>query len=354
MTAVAASPSDQHKLSPRMNGATGFSNGDSSNSGNHNFAEANKRPPPVDDGSDDDVPLSMRQQQPVKKIKQENPPPAGSFEAALTHTPVKPKPKPTPVVKKESPSDSEDDIPLSQRKQQTASSEKKKRKDEDDDYCPVPKKKEKLTPEKKPEKKSKHEKDSKKSAKLKMVAVKETPKKGGRKAKKEEEEEEIWKWWEEEKHEPGVKWKTLEHKGPVFAPEYEPLPKSVRFKYNGEVLHLQPEAEEVATFYARMLDHEYTTKDDFNKNFFKDWRKTMTAAEREKVTDLTKCDFREIAAHFMKLTEERKAMTKEEKLKIKEVKDGEQKVYGFAMIDGHKQKIGNFRIEPPGLFRGRG
>lgn len=23
-------------------------------------------------------------------------------------------------------------------------------------------------------------------------------------------------------------------------------------------------------------------------------------------------------------------------------------------MDGHKQKVGNFRIEPPGLFRGRG
>ena len=30
------------------------------------------------------------------------------------------------------------------------------------------------------------------------------------------------------------------------------------------------------------------------------------------------------------------------------------KIYGFCMIDGHKEKIGNFRIEPPGLFRGRG
>ena len=28
--------------------------------------------------------------------------------------------------------------------------------------------------------------------------------------------------------------------------------------------------------------------------------------------------------------------------------------YGFCVIDGHKEKIGNFRIEPPGLFRGRG
>ena len=31
-----------------------------------------------------------------------------------------------------------------------------------------------------------------------------------------------------------------------------------------------------------------------------------------------------------------------------------QKEYGFCIIDGHKQKIGNFKIEPPGLFRGRG
>lgn len=28
--------------------------------------------------------------------------------------------------------------------------------------------------------------------------------------------------------------------------------------------------------------------------------------------------------------------------------------YGYCLIDGHKEKIGNFRIEPPSLFRGRG
>lgn len=40
-------------------------------------------------------------------------------------------------------------------------------------------------------------------------------------------------------------------------------------------MKLSPEAEEVATFFAKMLDHEYTTKDIFRKNFFKDWRKVM-------------------------------------------------------------------------------
>lgn len=28
--------------------------------------------------------------------------------------------------------------------------------------------------------------------------------------------------------------------------------------------------------------------------------------------------------------------------------------YGMAIMDGYPQKIANFRIEPPGLFRGRG
>ena len=28
--------------------------------------------------------------------------------------------------------------------------------------------------------------------------------------------------------------------------------------------------------------------------------------------------------------------------------------FGYCMMDGHKEKMGNFKIEPPGLFRGRG
>lgn len=39
---------------------------------------------------------------------------------------------------------------------------------------------------------------------------------------------------------------------------------------------------------------------------------------------------------------------------IKEQNEEITKEYGFCTIDGHKEKIGNFRIEPPGLFRGRG
>lgn len=39
--------------------------------------------------------------------------------------------------------------------------------------------------------------------------------------------------WEEERYTDGVKWKFLEHKGPVFAPPYDPLPNHVHFFYDG-------------------------------------------------------------------------------------------------------------------------
>lgn len=40
--------------------------------------------------------------------------------------------------------------------------------------------------------------------------------------------------WEEERYTDGSKWRFLEHKGPVFAPPYEPLPDKVKFYYDGK------------------------------------------------------------------------------------------------------------------------
>ncbi|KAG7265046.1 hypothetical protein CRUP_020173, partial [Coryphaenoides rupestris] len=171
----------------------------------------------------------------------------------------------------------------------------------------------------------------------------------GKKPKKEEEEK-----WEEERATDGSKWRFLEHKGPVFALPYEPLPPHIRFFYDGKQMKLNPPAEEVATFFAKMLDHEYTTKDIFRKNFFKDWRKEMTPEEKSKISDLNKCNFNEMSEHFKAQSEAKKQMSKDEKLKIKEENERVLQEYGFCIMDNHKERIGNFRIEPPGLFRGRG
>lgn len=160
--------------------------------------------------------------------------------------------------------------------------------------------------------------------------------------------------WEEEKKDDGTKWTFLEHKGPVFAPPYERLPSNVKFYYDGKEMRLSELAEEVAGFYARMLDHDYTSKAVFNNNFFTDWRKVMTKQELATIVDLAKCNFKSMHAYFMDMAEKNRNKTKEEKLALKEKNELTQKEYGFCTIDGHKEKIGNFKIEPPGLFRGRG
>ena len=69
----------------------------------------------------------------------------------------------------------------------------------------------------------------------------------------------------------------------------------------GEPMLLSEGAEEVATFYAKMLGHDYTQKEIFNKNFFEDWRKEMTSEERSKIKKLEKCDFKEMNAYFEKV-----------------------------------------------------
>jgi DNA topoisomerase I len=97
----------------------------------------------------------------------------------------------------------------------------------------------------------------------------------------------------------------------------------------------------------------------------------MTASERQQITDFKKCDFSHIADHFDSERERKKTMTKEEKQvrpvfcctglfhnphgqRIKEENEKIVEEFGFCTMDGRREKIGNFRIEPPGLFRGRG
>ncbi|KAI0233389.1 DNA topoisomerase 1 [Lamellibrachia satsuma] len=251
------------------------------------------------------------------------------------------------------PVDSDDDVPLTDRaakigkfdtsgvkfeKAVKKESVQKKRKHDEDDYnaTQVNKKKKKLAALK-----TEKVKTAKSNAQIK-------------KEKQEAEEKEKWRWWEEDRKDDGTKWKFLEHSGPMFAPPYEPLPDDVKFYYDGKEMKLSLGAEEVATFYARMIEHDYTTRDIFNRNFMKDWRKTMTFEEKQLITDLKKCDFRKIHVYFTRLTEERKNRTKEEKLLQKKENERLVELYGYSKIDGHTEKIGNFRIEPPGLFRGRG
>ena len=47
-------------------------------------------------------------------------------------------------------------------------------------------------------------------------------------------------------------------------------------------------------------------------------------------------------------------MTSDQKKAAKAERDRLEEPFAFAVVDGRREKLGNFRVEPPGLFRGRG
>ncbi|OAD71481.1 hypothetical protein PHYBLDRAFT_182020 [Phycomyces blakesleeanus NRRL 1555(-)] len=194
-----------------------------------------------------------------------------------------------------------------------------------------------------------------KKAKTAEPAVKETKKS---KKAKEEEEEEVYRWWEEDsqKAEDGddsIKWTTLEHNGVLFPPEY--VPHGVKMKYDGKPITLTPEAEEVASFFAALLETDHAKNPTFQKNFFRDWQEVLKQDPRNpEIKEFDKCDFRPIWEKFELDKEKKKQATKEEKQKAKEERMKTEEPFLYAYVDGRKEKVGNFRIEPPSLFRGRG
>ncbi|KAJ1688668.1 hypothetical protein LUZ63_012823 [Rhynchospora breviuscula] len=148
----------------------------------------------------------------------------------------------------------------------------------------------------------------------------------------------------------GQKWTTLEHNGVIFPPPYQP--HGVKMLYNGQPVDLTPEQEEVATMFAVMKDSDYATKPKFIENFWNDWKQILGRNHVIKKFEL--CDFTPIYEWHLAEKEKKKQMTSEEKKALKEEKLKQEEKYMWAIVDGVKEKVGNFRVEPPGLFRGRG
>ncbi|KAL2041401.1 hypothetical protein N7G274_005783 [Stereocaulon virgatum] len=179
-----------------------------------------------------------------------------------------------------------------------------------------------------------------------------------------EEEEDEYHWWEDPTKGDGTKkWDTLEHAGVVFPPPYQPLPKNVQMRYDGIPVRMAPEAEEIAGFFGAMLNSTHNVENPtFQKNFFEDFTKmlkesggaTDNQGNKVNIKDFGKCDFQPIFDYYDAQRAEKKALSSAEKKKLKAEKDAVEAPYMYCMWDGRKQKVGNFRVEPPSLFRGRG
>ncbi|KAF9586182.1 DNA topoisomerase 1 [Lunasporangiospora selenospora] len=198
--------------------------------------------------------------------------------------------------------------------------------------------------------------DSKTATARKRVKDEPDSKASIKKVKKEEEEDdEVDAWWlkSNENEDDSVKWTSLVHNGVYFPPDY--TSHGVKMLYEGKPITLSSDVEEVASFFASLLYTEHAENPTFQKNFFSDFK---AIAKKHKtvpsITDFKKCDFTPIYEHIQRQKDKKKNMSKEDKLKLKEQKAALDEFYGVCYLDGRKEKVGNYRIEPPDLFRGRG
>jgi DNA topoisomerase-1 len=319
----------------------------------HRSRPVGKKPPKataaqIGESSDSDTPLGVKLVKEKEKIQKAA---AKEGKAIIRDekkaTTIKRKPKKVE-------SDSDDDVPLAKKKKAKATNGVKAVKAESDSDAPLSRKA--------PVKKT--------TAKVKPEAS--TPAKKG-KVKKEkatdqdqeaEAEEDEYRWWEDPTKGDGTKkWTTLEHNGVIFPPEYEPLPSHVKMEYDGVPVTLHQDAEEIAGFYGGMLNSAHNVENPtFNKNFFEDFKKILDKTGHGKDKDgnkvriekFVKCDFKPIFDYLEAERLKKKALPAAEKKALKAAKDEAEKDYVYCTWDGRKQKVGNFRVEPPGLFRGRG
>ena len=147
-------------------------------------------------------------------------------------------------------------------------------------------------------------------------------------------------------------WTTLEHNGPLFPPEYKP--HNIPIIIKNKEIKLSPLTEEYATMYSKYIDTPYITSSIFKKNFWKEFKPELMKDINDKELKLENIDFSLIHKYLLEEKEKKNLISKEEKEIIKASKEELEKIYKYCIIDGVQQTVGNFRIEPPGIFIGRG
>ena len=151
-----------------------------------------------------------------------------------------------------------------------------------------------------------------------------------------------------------MKWKTLQHNGILFPPEYEA--QGIKIKIKGESVNLDVNQEEMVYQWAKKKDTPYAQDKVFQKNFTADFAKTLDS--KFKKISYEDIDFSAAFKVVDKEKDLKEMMSKEEKKKIalkrKELREELKSKYGFAIMDGKEVEVGNYMAEPPGIFIGRG
>jgi len=151
-----------------------------------------------------------------------------------------------------------------------------------------------------------------------------------------------------------MKWKKLQHNGILFPPEYEK--QGITIKVKGETINLDINQEEMIYQWAKKKDTPYAQDKVFQKNFTKDFVKTLDS--KFKKISYEEVDFSNAYKIVDKEKDLKEMMTKEDRkalsIKRKELREKLKIKYGIAIMDGKEVEVGNYMAEPPGIFIGRG
>lgn len=146
-----------------------------------------------------------------------------------------------------------------------------------------------------------------------------------------------------------TQWSIFRHNGPMFPDEY--IPHNIPLIIKGEKIKMDPILEEKITAYTKYIGTTYLDNPRFNKNFFNEIKNDFKDLNFQ---DFLLFDFSLIKKHLDQQRNIKLSITKEQKQINKDTQNNLEKPYSLVQIDGAAQKIGNFKIEPPGIFLGRG
>jgi len=150
-------------------------------------------------------------------------------------------------------------------------------------------------------------------------------------------------WWDAPHPPEGCQWSQMEHAGVSFPDPY--APHGVPLTYDGADVRLSPNEEEAATFFASMdpdgmhLGNPKTAP-IFVKNFMADFRSVLGKGPHAFVRDFDKCDFGQMRRHLEEQKMVKKAITDGERRTNKGAKDAAMFRFGYALVDGHLEKVG--------------
>jgi len=159
----------------------------------------------------------------------------------------------------------------------------------------------------------------------------------------------------------GKRWNTLKHRGPYFTHLMEPYkPLKASLIYEGKKYPLNPKEEQVATYYAKRkiseaaggVVDEWTKDKTFNQNFWTDFRTYLTPEHKAIFKDFSKIRWTDVINKIE--ASKPSELTKEEKMEKRMINEEKKKTYGFAYLDGVKEKLGNFTVEQAAILYGRG